>query len=188
MNKQSTQSGGGLFHHIVNIHEMVRVSGGGTMSEGRVAWKQRAIVAESLLKAVRSGAVEQPAAQSRRTLWWREIASLVPMWKERAITAEAERDAAEREIEKWIPVSDRLPASDVWCLVVCNGIVQRQCAQLVVEHDPSAERVWVWQDWEADTCPKNGLSHWRPLPDPPTQKRDYPTWADGYQVHALTPE
>jgi len=85
-------------------------------------------------------------------------------WKQRAEAAEsAARDAGAKQ---WIPVSERMPES--WAIVVCNGHVQRQAARLTYTSDTG--EVWEWADEEADCAPREVVTHWQPLPEPPAAK------------------
>lgn len=76
--------------------------------------------------------------------------------------------AAGVTIQKWIPVTERLPEPDVNCLVVVSGRFEKivfDCAIEIADYAPVGG--WILEafpEWEDPL-----VTHWMPLPEPPKE-------------------
>lgn len=74
----------------------------------------------------------------------------------------AENTHLRAAIPKWISTKERIPEG--WAIVIIDGHVQRQAARL--EYG-----AWIWADEDADSAPKEVVTHWQPLPEPPKEQK-----------------
>jgi Protein of unknown function (DUF551) len=129
--------------------------------------------------AYQAGAATQPvvSAESLRDRfekWWAE-----ETWMGMPRVS-SEKDYAWRAVQHfsqagaaspqpgWISVKERLPELGEWVIVVIGGNVQRTMCRLQQCY-PYASR-WEWQDSDADVAPLEAVTHWQPLPTPPSHK------------------
>ena len=72
---------------------------------------------------------------------------------------------ASEESDGWISVNDELPPIGQDVMVVIDGILQKCPAA-------RCEDGWEWFIEDADMAPLNIVTHWRPLPSPPSAAQD----------------
>ena len=74
----------------------------------------------------------------------------------------------EQEQRRWIPVTDRLPDSDDFVLVIASGIVGNITLDNAIELAAFSEvEGWILEMWPELEDPK--VTHWMPVPEPPKE-------------------
>ena len=74
----------------------------------------------------------------------------------------------EQEERRWIPVTERLPDSDDFVLVIASGIVGNITLDNAIELAAFSEvEGWILEMWPELEDPK--VTHWMPLPEPPKE-------------------
>ena len=75
----------------------------------------------------------------------------------------------EQEERRWIPVTERLPDSDDFVLVIASGIVGNITLDNAIELAAFSEvEGWILEMWPELEDPK--VTHWMPLPEPPKEE------------------
>jgi len=72
-------------------------------------------------------------------------------------------------MSKWISVEDRLPDTDINVIFICK----RHNEICVGERDKYLENMWLDYlqiDSDGDPMDEYEVTHWMPLPEPPTQE------------------
>ena len=81
-----------------------------------------------------------------------------------AISALREQDAADKDVEKWISVKDRMPEPGVNVLARC---FYHECWQMFVCH---VSKINTGHWYTGITGQWVQVTHWMPLPEPPEEK------------------
>lgn len=74
-----------------------------------------------------------------------------------------------RQMQGWIPCSERLPEEIVQCLVFIPSFIYESC-----NYQGGAEfGFYVGNEWRVPSCfPVGKVTHWMPLPEPPKTTKD----------------
>jgi len=136
---------------------------GDAMTEAEKRERQFARFAEKEFNAMRAKVEKWFADRGSgpaRLLSWDCVLNAVTFW-----AIEHAQTRASEESDGWISVNDELPPIGQDVMVVIDGIVQKCPAA-------RCEDGWEWFIEDADMAPLNIVTHWRPLPSPPSAAQE----------------
>lgn len=90
------------------------------------------------------------------------------LWGARERDALRARVAELEAAARWIPVSERLPGRNTFCLAVFDGEV----GELHYGPAPMADGFYFKSSLTSGLCKMTGVTHWQPLPAPPETEKE----------------